>query len=336
MADSSENVSHVPDEDDSDAYGSMARHPVALDNLAVCRTLERVADLLAGQRADPFRVRAYRAAAATVLGLDRQVVDILNHGGEHALVQLPHIGRSIGGAISELAHTGHLRLLDRLEGHVSPEDVFMRVPGLGEVLAHRLHDALHIETLEELELAAHDGRLAKVSGFGPRRVQALRGQLAAMLARSMRRGARLLGGERPSAQQPPVELLLAIDARYRELARTRELRKIAPRRFNPRGVAWLPVMHAESDGWSFHAMFSNTARAHRLKRTYDWVVIFSERDGHESQYTVVTEYRGPDAERRVVRGRERECHALHDRQHTSSREVQRAATAARQLLLEQR
>ena len=53
-------------------------------------------------------------------------------------------------------------------------------------------------------------------------------------------------------------------------------------------------------------MFSNTARAHQLGRTGDWVVVYAARDGHEDQCTVVTEYQGPRAGRRVVRGREEE------------------------------
>ena len=66
-------------------------------------------------------------------------------------------------------------------------------------------------------------------------------------------------------------------------------------------------MHSDEDGWSFTAMFSNTARAHELGRTRSWVVIYYEHDGHEGQCTVVTETRGPLSGRRVIRGREAEC-----------------------------
>jgi hypothetical protein len=56
------------------------------------------------------------------------------------------------------------------------------------------------------------------------------------------------------------------------------------------------------------ALFSNTALAHELGRTHDWVVIYFGRDGGpEHQRTVVTETRGPLEGRRVVRGREGEC-----------------------------
>jgi putative hydrolase len=55
-------------------------------------------------------------------------------------------------------------------------------------------------------------------------------------------------------------------------------------------------------------MYSNTARAHQLQRTRDWVVVYCYDDHHqEDQYTVVTETRGPLAGQRMVRGREIEC-----------------------------
>jgi hypothetical protein len=102
-------------------------------------------------------------------------------------------------------------------------------------------------------------------------------------------------------------VLLEIDARYRSLAAEGQLPCVTPRRFNPRQEAWLPVLHDEADGYRLHAMFSNTARAHALGGTDDWVVIFAERDGVETQHTVVTQQGGAFAGRRVVRGREAEC-----------------------------
>src|SRR4249920_1013413 len=101
--------------------------------------------------------------------------------------------------------------------------------------------------------------------------------------------------------QPGVELLLDIDREYREKARAGLLPRIAPRRFNPEGTAWLPVLHTRFGPWYFTALFSNTERAHELHRTYDWVVIFS-RDGEaeEAQHTVVTERRGALTGQRVV------------------------------------
>ena len=102
-------------------------------------------------------------------------------------------------------------------------------------------------------------------------------------------------------------MLLDVDREYRNAATAGQLPTLAPRRFNPAGAAWLPILHTERGAWRFTALFSNTALAHRLGRTRDWVVIFYETDAApESQCTVVTETHGPLAGRRVVRGRESE------------------------------
>lgn len=120
---------------------------------------------------------------------------------------------------------------------------------------------------------------------------------------------------------PPAGILLDVDREYREKAKTGTLPRIAPRRFNPEGKAWLPVLHTRFGPWHFTALFSNTERAHELHRTYDWVVVYyADPDGEEGQATVVTERRGRLSGRRVVRGREPECGRYYD--------SGRAATAA--------
>jgi DNA polymerase (family 10) len=85
-----------------------------------------------------------------------------------------------------------------------------------------------------------------------------------------------------------------------------KLRKITPRRFNPDGEAWLPIMEVKRNGWALTALYSNTAMAHELGKTKDWVVIYYEKDGSQRQNTVVTAEQGPFKGKRVVRGREGE------------------------------
>lgn len=284
--------------------------PIRNEDLA--DILERVADLLEAQHASVYRVEAYRKAGATARKWDEPLSGIYAREGRKGIVSLPGFGESLAGAVAEIVTTGRLGLLDRLEGEVSPEDLFTTVPGIGDGLAHRIHDQLGLETLEELELAAHDGRLEQVPGIGPRRARSVREILGNYLSRSSRRRSRLVGdrqGGAPTspAPAPSVETLLAVDREYRQGASRGELRTIAPRRFNPEKKAWLPILHTERGPWSFTALYSNTARAHKLGRTRDWVVIYYDRDGHEEQVTVVTEYQGDLAGQRVVRGRESEC-----------------------------
>jgi DNA polymerase (family X) len=277
-------------------------------NAQIAQVLERIADLLEAQDANPFRVRAYREGAQTIQSVDQSVAEFIRRDQIDQLKALPGIGDGIAAVIGEYVSSGQSDLLEQLEAEVSPEAVFGKVPGIGEELAQRIVEHLHIQTLPELEEAVYDGRLATVEGFGPKRIEGIRAALAGMLSRSARssqrdRQADAKGQAQEKEDQPSVELLLEIDADYRSRADADKLPKIAPRRFNPDGEAWLPVLHTKRDGWAFTALFSNTAQAHKLEKTQDWVVIYYERDGKERQHTVVSETQGPLKGKRVVRGR---------------------------------
>jgi hypothetical protein len=272
--------------------------PPPVRNETVTDRLREAAQLLEQQKANPFRVRAFRRAADTIARLPEDVGDLLTRGGSEALRELPGIGPGIAAAIHEILATGRWGLLDRLRGTLDPEQLLRSVPGVGRVLARRIHDVLQVDSLEALESAAHDGRLASVPGMGTRRLAMIRSTLAGMLGR-----------RRPGspAAEPPVAVLLDVDAEYRQKAAAGRLARIAPHRFNPSGKRWLPVLHTERGVWHFTALFSNTARAHELGRTRDWVVVYFRADHEvEGQRTIVTEPQGPLAGQRVVRGRESE------------------------------
>jgi putative hydrolase len=102
-------------------------------------------------------------------------------------------------------------------------------------------------------------------------------------------------------------LILGIDAEYRKKAAANQLKKIAPKKFNPEGKAWLPIMSTEREGWRFTVLFSNTQRAHDLGKTNDWVVVYYDDGSGERKCTVVTEFKGEVSGKRVIRGREKEC-----------------------------
>lgn len=278
---------------------------VADENRRIAAMFDEVAELLEAEHADAHRVHAYQRGAQTLRALRRPVRDIFAAGGRRSLVALRHIGRGLAAAIEEVLSTGRLRLLERLRESVSPIELFASLPGLGPTLAARIVSRLELTTLEDLEAAAHDGRLESVQGVGPERAAAVRAVLAERLRRH----------PRPEPDRdPPVSLLLEVDRTYRRSvnapAEQHLVTRVAPKRFNPHHVAWLPILHVSRGGWSLSAMFSNTAAAHRLNKTHDWVILAYERGGAHGQCTVVTEHRGPDTGRRVVRGREDECHAL--------------------------
>jgi putative hydrolase len=276
-----------------------------VENNEVARHLEEVAALLQMQGANPFRVGAYRQAADRLRALHRPLTEIVATEGVSGLERLPGIGGSLARSIEHLAKTGRLPLLDRLRGDSRPERIFTTVADIGPKLARRIHDQLGIESLADLECAAHDGRLAKVSGMGEKRIRAVRESVAGRFPRK---------GPSPyspascdTSPEPPVAELLDVDRQYRRLAQADRLPRIAPRRFNPGRRAWLPILHTRRGRRNYTVLYSNTARAHELGAIRDWVVIFLEGGESQSQWTAITARYGRLRSRRIIRGRESEC-----------------------------
>jgi len=231
---------------------------------------------------------------------------VLHSEGIPGLTELPGIGDSIARSVQHLLTTGELPILKRLQGRAEGDAVLTTVPGVGQKTAARIHAELGIDSLADLEIAAYDGRLARLPGMGSKRLRAIRESLAGRFRRKPSIPA-IRAAEHD--WQPPVAELLSIDDEYRRKAAAGRLLQVAPSRFNAAGEAWLPILHAHREGRGYTAMYSNTARAHELGTTHDWVVIYREGAGVHGQWTIVTSHHGSLKGQRVVRGREVECEA---------------------------
>ncbi len=267
-------------------------------NARLARRLREVADLLQEQEGNLFRVQAYRNAARQIESCGESVEEIWRRGGEGELRKRLGIGERLAGTIVEWIGTGKLKILDRLRGEADPVRLLESIPGIGTALAERLHFDLQISSLEDLEAALYDGRLASMERIGPKRAAAILNSIQLRLSRLARRP--------EPGMAVPVEELLDVDREYRQRAAEGTLALIAPKRMNPSHKAWLPILHTDRGPRHYTALYSNTARAHQLGKTGDWVVLYCDDDG-EQQWTVVTETRGRQAGHRVVRGREQEC-----------------------------
>lgn len=318
---------------------------LSMTNDQIAHRFDEVAKLLEEQDANPFRVRAYRLAAETLRKLERSVAEMYQTEGLAAVRQLPAFGESLARSVQQLVRTGRLPLLDRLHGDSAPEKIFMTVAGIGPELATRIHHELGIETLAALEAAAYDGRLARLAGMGVKRLRGVRESLAGRFRnRPGREGltpsddrltaqknrlsawARIREAENTSSSNQrvvsahahstamlildrwvDVAELLSVDHEYRTKAAAGRLFQVRPRRFNPTGAAWLPILHTRRGERHYMALYSNTARAHDMGTTHDWVVIYRDDHTAHGQWTVVTAQFGRLKGRRIVRGREHEC-----------------------------
>jgi len=134
-------------------------------NADIARVFEEIADLLEIGDANPFRVRAYRNAARVVGDLQLDIAATIGRGAE--LPKLPGIGEDLAGKMHEIAATGRCALLDRLRRKMPPAITeLLRIPGLGPKRVKALYRELDVQTLEQLQRAARDGRIRKVHGFG--------------------------------------------------------------------------------------------------------------------------------------------------------------------------
>ena len=167
--------------------------PIGPTNIELAEALEQMAEVLVRQgESNPYRVQAYLQAAGMIREYPEPVARVYGDGGREALTSLPGIGVSLAHHIAQYVETGRIGLRDRLLRADDPAALLATVPGVGTQLAQRLVTELGVESLAELERAAHDGRLQDLDGVGPRRTEAIRLQLNSILDRSSRRRARRL------------------------------------------------------------------------------------------------------------------------------------------------
>jgi DNA polymerase (family 10) len=181
-----------------------------VENVDIARVLKDIAVLLEIKGANPFRIRAYQNAARTV---EEQTTPLRAMVQEEVdLTDLPGIGKDIGGYIRELVTTGDLGLYEELTADV-PESLIelTRLPGVGAKKVRRLWETLDVQTIDDLEQAAADGRVADLDGFGAKSQQKILDGIAAYRLRVGRVGI-------ADAEQY-VEPLVAYLAGYRGVER---------------------------------------------------------------------------------------------------------------------
>jgi len=142
-----------------------------MDSRAAAHLLHEIVALLELQGEDPTVPAPYADAARSLAANDTQpVAELLRRDRRRFAPEVIDV-------LEDLKATGESTLLDQLR-ESTPEGLFemLRVPGLGPSRIRRIHEGLGLDTLQELEEAARDGRLAKLPRFGARTAeQVLRG-----------------------------------------------------------------------------------------------------------------------------------------------------------------
>lgn len=157
----------------------------AVDNERIARVFEEIADLLELEVANPFRIRAYRNAARSVRGAESSLAALVLAG--EPLPKLPGIGEDLAEKIQVISRTGTCPLLERLHGEVpAGQTELLHLPSIGPKRVRMLHQELGIDSLQDLQAALGNGRLARLHGFGPRLLTQLATALKARSASERR------------------------------------------------------------------------------------------------------------------------------------------------------
>jgi DNA polymerase (family X) len=130
----------------------------------IAGVLERIAMLLELKGENPFKIRAYTNAAHAIETFGGNVPSFQD---EEAVAKIPGIGKSIALKIKELAATGSLKYLEELSAEF-PAGIMelFSLPGLGAKKIKALFDQLGISSIEQLQTACEQGRVAELPGFG--------------------------------------------------------------------------------------------------------------------------------------------------------------------------
>lgn len=113
---------------------------------------------------NPFKTRAYQNGARTLENLSEPLEILIE---EKRLSKIKGIGSALAEKITELATTGNLAYYDKLKASI-PEGLIamLNIPGLGPKKVKVVHEKLGIDTIEALEAACKDNKLAELPGFG--------------------------------------------------------------------------------------------------------------------------------------------------------------------------
>jgi DNA polymerase (family 10) len=138
-----------------------------MDPRTAAHVLSQIAAHLELRGESRFKIRAYEQAARALTALETDDLAALDRTGE--LADTRGLGPATLAIVRDLVATGESRYLEQLRAD-TPAGLLdlLRVPGLAAPKIHLLHESLGIDSVDALEAAARDGRLAKLKGFGPK------------------------------------------------------------------------------------------------------------------------------------------------------------------------
>jgi len=156
-----------------------------MKNSAIAKVFQDIADLLELKGEIPFKIRAYQKAARAIEHSPTEIEQMVKDGGN--LRDIPGVGEAIAKKITELVNTGRLRYYDELRAEF-PEGIstLLDIPGIGPKTAMRLSTELGIQSMDSLEAAVLNGRVASLPRLGDKVAENILHQVQAMRTKERR------------------------------------------------------------------------------------------------------------------------------------------------------
>lgn len=167
-----------------------------ISNAEVAHIFEKMARVLALKGKDRFRIIAYENAARALRELDHDLSELAS---KHQLEEIPGIGKDLANKIGEALLTGSVKQCER-ECRGVPDSLLQLfdVRGLGPKTIALLHRRYRINTVDQLTQVVESGKIARIPGFGDRKIKVLRENINAWHRSHARR---LLGDALPAAEK---------------------------------------------------------------------------------------------------------------------------------------
>src|SRR5262245_20601825 len=145
---------------------------IEMVNQEIAEIFDHMSRVLAFKDKDRFRALAYERAAGSLRGLDRDVIVLAR---EKKLEEIPGVGHDLSEMIEEYIETGHIRRCER-EMRAVPDELIemMDIPGLGPKTLALLYEKFRIKSVDDLRRLIEKGSLAKLRGFGDKKIENLR------------------------------------------------------------------------------------------------------------------------------------------------------------------
>jgi len=156
-----------------------------MKNSAVAKVFQDIADLLELKGENPFKIRAYQKAARAIEHYPKELRIMIEQGEE--LHSIPGVGEAIAKKADELVTTGTLKYYEDLKAEFpSGITILLTVPGIGPKTANRVSTELGVNSVEELEEAIRDGRVAGLFRLGDKTADNLLHQIHALRRKDQR------------------------------------------------------------------------------------------------------------------------------------------------------